>query len=153
MNSTDCRDSRRPRCWRCGDLSPPLLSPPPSLGVASRLRHSNASRPNSALGQTQPCCIFTEVFLVMYFTRGHKQSSTAENPQLWETAAHFSSRYATLHPRIYKLQRGGCRRAHLRTVAPSPLYSPGIPWVRSSWRAIWVADTPLALGAEVTPTL
>ena len=47
----DCRDSRRPRCWKCGDLSHPLLSPPPSLGETSQLYHSNASRPNSALGR------------------------------------------------------------------------------------------------------
>ena len=51
MHSTDCRDSRSPRCWRCGDLSHPLLSPPPSLGVTSQLCHSNASWPNSALGR------------------------------------------------------------------------------------------------------
>ena len=30
MNSPVCRDSRRPRCWECGNLSYPLLSPPPS---------------------------------------------------------------------------------------------------------------------------
>ena len=29
MNSPVCRDSRRPRCWECGDQSFPLLSPPP----------------------------------------------------------------------------------------------------------------------------
>ena len=56
MYSTDCCDSRCPRCWRCVDLSHLLLSPPHSLGVTSQLCHSNVSWPNSALGRVlKPC--------------------------------------------------------------------------------------------------
>ena len=59
MHSTDCRDSRHPRCWRCGDLSHPLPSPPPSLGVTSQLCHSNASRPNGIRNPVPRCVALT----------------------------------------------------------------------------------------------
>ena len=47
IHSPVCRDSRRPRCWECGDLS----CPPPSKKSGDPIMSLHTSRSNSAFGR------------------------------------------------------------------------------------------------------